>query len=838
MRVIIEHINQNLFDFINVFENKILFDNVFDALNSPLKKSHKNLLIYLFRILEQSFEENNNELLCLNIHFEKNLTNDEKTLIAEFLWHYHFQSSHFNSKTNQTNISLKDKITVLKKNTSKEMNLPYLDPMASREEKKCIKTKTEEIKEKRRIDKKHLAFYNSLNETATLSPETIINLKVNQEKDLSGFFVDNPTYLKVEEEILDLASFVLFNTKAFKDIRISQIKEVSLLKIIENIILFDCENSVQRFTPFNYQQLSNFNQNHNTNFRKFIIVTFSNKENLNAVITKINRLKEGYFMPKGSSYTITKSEFKLLTNENLSDDCIINFIEPSNSPFWDEFFTETEICGLYELRSIKMKNVYALCFSEDIKRYIINDIFTTDSNTSLITKDTKDDILNLPQTDIDCLKNLLTNILDVIIRTDLKSKINETLTNETKVLLDDLILKNEVLFNLIRQHINISRRRNYINWDNIESSANGHIVLLSYRDQGNFNHHFYPSINEINLNNEALTDFILHAFLFKQTYDWSQYNLLNDYQKTLDHQIRRSFFEWDALKNKIFQLKPEKTIDISWDLESDYSSPDTRTTFRISFTDNTRMTCNPSDLIIYREGESDRIRIATIKWIYENIDFSNDLLCVQKLDDLIDEFNPAEKIIDTAQQNKDLEIIKKQFEIREEDAGRLWKILLSRKVKNYGVSQLYDELKTLFKRYNLDIVSPNQFESTWIQPTSESLVPRGNKVFKVICDYLELPITYRRIIYTIKNRTIKGKRNATRIYIKLLKDLFNDGCFDEKANPTQILSHKMDYYKHNHNLDELGIDEVKPLKSLHTLIELIQPELSCNKISNIEKIEQ
>jgi predicted Zn-ribbon and HTH transcriptional regulator len=207
-------------------------------------------------------------------------------------------------------------------------------------------------------------------------------------------------------------------------------------------------------------------------------------------------------------------------------------------------------------------------------------------------------------------------------------------------------------------------------------------------------------------------------------------------------------------------------------------------------------------------------------------------------DDLIDEFNPAEKIIDTVQQNNDLEIIKQQFEISEEDAGRLWKILLARKVKNFGVSQLYDELKTLFKRNNLDIVSLNHFESTWIQPTSESLVPRGNKEFKVICDYLGLPITYRRIIYTIKNRTITGKRNATRIYSKLLKDLFNDGCFDENANPIQTLSDKIDYYKHNHNLDELGIDEVKPLEGLNTLIELIQPELSSNKVRNIEKNEQ
>mgnify|MGYP006199936901 CR=1 FL=1 len=113
MRIIIEHINQNLFDFISDYENNNLFDKVYDALKSPLKESLKNLLKYVFKILEQSLEENNNELLSLNIHFEKILTENEKTLIAEFLWHYNFQSSHFKHKTNQTNISLGKKIAAL-----------------------------------------------------------------------------------------------------------------------------------------------------------------------------------------------------------------------------------------------------------------------------------------------------------------------------------------------------------------------------------------------------------------------------------------------------------------------------------------------------------------------------------------------------------------------------------------------------------------------------------------------------------------------------------------------------------------------------------------------------
>lgn len=827
MELLVKHLREQLSDFTCSNVNTPLFDKVFNALKSSLQETHINLLKYLFRLLEKSSEENDNEFTPLNIHFEKKLTDDEKTLIAEFLWYYYFEVQHLKEEGNTINEKLMSKISDLENEVSGDLVLPSNNGHL-----------INRIRENRKRDRKHLAFYKSINETATLVPQSLINMKVNQERDLSGLFQYNPTYLQVENELSDLSSIVLYNTKAFNDIRQARINEIPLLRIIRNIILFDCENGIQRFAQFNYQQLSNFNSNHNTNFKSFTLFTFSNKENFNAITAKINRLKERYYLPQDSSYTITKAEFDLLTDHKINNNITINFTKPLSSAFWEDFFTETKINGLYELRSIKMMNVYALCFSNEIKNFILNDVFAQDTNPVLITNETKEDIFSLPQTDIESLKNLLSNILDVIIQKDTKSKINETLTNETKVLLDDFILKNEVFFNLVRQNLNIRGRRNFLNWDDIEESANGAIVILSYRDQGNYNHHFYPNINEINLNEVAKVDFILPAFLFKQTYDWSLFNLLKSYQKTLDHQIRRSFFDWNALKDKIFQLKPEKPIDISWDLESDYSSSDTRTTFRVLFSDNTRMTCNPSDLLIYREGNSDQIRIATVKLIYENIDFSNNSLFVQKLDDLIDEFNPAEKIIDTVQQNNDLEIIKQQFEISEEDAGRLWKILLARKVKNYGVSKLYDELKTLFKLNSLDIVSLNHFESTWIQPTSESLVPRGNKVFKVICDYLDLPITYRRIIYTIKNRTIAGKRNATRIYSKLLKDLFNDGCFDEIANSMQILSDKINYYKHNHNLDELGIDEVKPLEGLNTLIELIQPELSCNKVKNIEKNEQ
>ena len=306
----------------------------------------------------------------------------------------------------------------------------------------------------------------------------------------------------------------------------------------------------------------------------------------------------------------------------------------------------------------------------------------------------------------------------------------------------------------------------------------------------------------------------------------------------LNHPIRRNNFKWDEFKKKIHDLKPDKSTDISWDLESSFSSSDTRVTYRFTFMDNSRITCNPSDLFIYKQDNLNNPRIQNIRWIYESIDIEETAIEVENLDLLIDEFNPAERLIDTKQQDNDLEIIRNQFGFEDESAGRLWKILLARKITEIGKVKLYEDLKDLFVKNNILIVSFSHFESTWINPDSESLVPRGNKVFKVLCDYLQMPITYRRIIYTIKNKTITGKRNATRIYSKLLKDLFNDGCFDEEANPTQVLSNRLEYYRSNHNLDELSIDEDNPLSGLLILIELIVPELSYKKVMRIEKNEQ
>jgi hypothetical protein len=115
-------------------------------------------------------------------------------------------------------------------------------------------------------------------------------------------------------------------------------------------------------------------------------------------------------------------------------------------------------------------------------------------------------------------------------------------------------------------------------------------------------------------------------------------------------------------------------------------------------------------------------------------------------------------------------------------------------------------------------------------------MPRGNKIVKVLFDYLNLSVSYRLILYRLKNASISGKIEATKKYSRLLKDLFEDGCFDKNASLKSILKSRIRYYQNNYSLEELGIDNDAPMLGLTSLIELIQPELKLIELETIEKL--
>lgn len=826
MNVLKNHINQYIFDLIkNVCDD---FYEAFSKIEHLKKEEYADILKYVEQLIYNTQEVESNSIKKTHIHFHI-IDNDLIDILSEYIL---VREYIFNKKRDNIlediNTELKSQIESLNR-TEKRLRQCPANASAKNGGNRIYKN----WKKEKSYVKRKLSFLKTLNTNSSFDVKSLINYQVKTKNYLSNFIEAIPYANSIENESV---GYNYINTELTLEDIDNQNSE--LIDQLKSIILYDCERKTI-MQNFNSGILDDWNINYETNFNRLIIITYS-KKNVSSdnLINRLKLVKERFNLDSFESYPILLEECNLLKGIQKNKEIYIKFIGSNSSTFWQDFQLECKINGLYELRSIKMMNVYSLCYNNQIKEYILENIFSANTNSQLITEESKSDILDLPEEDIVNLKNSLSYVLDIVIHENINNTVRDSLDFDYKIVLDGFILKNEGFVSLVKNALNVQSKIKFVDWEELEDVNEEKIIILSYRDQGNFNNHFYPNINEITTSDDIDVKCIFPTLFFEQTYKWSTYNLAKEYFKALDHPIRRSHFEWDNLKANIQLLKPEKGLDITWDLESNYSGSDSRISYRVLFNNNGHNTCNPSDLMIYFEESNTEKRIQPMKWIYDNLDVDENRLYVQKLDEIIAEFNPAEKLIDNVQQEKDLEILRNQFDLGDENAGRLWKILLAKKVADSNEEVIYNDLKSLFLRNNLNIVSRNYFESTWINPESESLVPRANKAFKVLCNYLGLTTAYLRIIYTIKNRNISGRRNATRIYSRLLKDLFNDSCFDEDAIPNQILNKQIDYYKTHHNLDELGIDEENPVEGLETLIELIKPEISNFSFREVKSIQK
>ena len=183
---------------------------------------------------------------------------------------------------------------------------------------------------------------------------------------------------------------MVLNLESFTAISKLKLNNIPIFKIFENIILFDCEDRVQRFSQLNFQNLVNLNQRHGANFKNFIVITFDNEwYSINSVRNKIDLIKDRFKIPDTSSYTILKSEVDFLLERKESSQLSIEFVGYDSSSFWDTFVLETNIRELYELRLIKLINIYSICYTDEIKNYIIGEIKKFESEGRLNSSQTR-----------------------------------------------------------------------------------------------------------------------------------------------------------------------------------------------------------------------------------------------------------------------------------------------------------------------------------------------------------------------------------------------------------------------------------------------------------------
>ena len=816
MKFINQHINKYIDAFI---ENPTdSFESVFSEINNDEKVRLKNLLIYIDKTLDITSTSNNAKINYLHLHIEKDFDFNDRLLILEFLVLKHFFYSLENDKSKFTNELIQDNISRL---VSEIKNNQIPSNASGKNGGNRIYKNWKNKKDEKRAE---LKFNKAILYSNKLEVNTVVNTLTRYFTECIEKFKSKQYGISIKDVNLR-KSYVAFN----KENTLNQLDEIdNLVDNIENIILFDSE-SKSNFINFNLKELREWNDD-GTSFRNLMVITFGKKKiNLNSLKNKLNQVEFKFNSEKNNlirPYIITNCEVNHLIKEDTKKSLKINFYGNENNTFWDSFLLETQIHeNLYELISIKMRNIYSLVVNDKIKEIVLDCIFDDNKELTLISETTQQEFPDELKSE---LKENLSNTLNYIINSSWKDEIKCLIDENTTLVISNEFLENDILKKELQKELGLLRSNKLINWEDLNSTATENLIILNYLDPGHYPYYFYPNIIETPaINSNGL---FLNLF-FKNKYQWANFNNNNDYFKLLNHQVRSDYFDWNTVKNKVNNLRPTVKEKTSWDIESSYVNNGNKEVIRIKLSSENRPhNYHTSDLFIYKSNDINKVVRAI------------DLLAlnpteIQSLDDITNALPIYDKLADVNKQEEELDVIRKKFNIAEgEDAGRLWKVLLKRKSEDKGKESLYTEIQELLGKKNLKMVSFQHFENHWINPESKSLAPIVKKVFLSICNYLNLPKTYIILISRIKNKTKQTTRNNTRKINLLFKDLFDDGCFDDISKTREILTTKKEYYQQNHSLEELGIDENHLLENLVALVELINPEISLQKVDSIESI--
>ena len=827
MDLIDQHINMYLSLFKSEEDNS--FQEIFAKIQSNVKDKHQLLLRYIHLLLDETFSEEKSEVQTLHLHFEYEFNDDSLLVIAQYLLIRFFKSR---SKVKAVYSQSSERLELLKTNLrSKFRKLSTsCPPEASGKNggNRFYKDWKNEIKKLQTL----IDFYDQLRNDVEISANTLFSCQVRVSESLCNIFSSRPYARKIEEYDSRPSSNIL-NTK----LTLNQIDEIdnSIIDNLETIILFDCERKkLMRY--FSLQDIKEYD----INLKKYLIVTFGSKKySVQNLRDKINLIQGRFKNTRNDSYIIIRSEINHYLRESPKKEIPVSFIGISTSHFWDAFILDTNIHDLYELRSIRMMNLYSLCFNEEIKEYILQEIFSENHTSHLISGETKQKLLDLRQDDLSTLKESLGNVLDLIISTNLKQSIIDKIKSETVFfIVDDFIVDSKKLTGLISSSLLLTEKNKLLSWSDLKNIEDKAVLILSYQDQGRYPYYFYPNLIETTVSKNVTIEALFHKFLYSNRYQWAKYHVAKEMYKLTNNPFRQKHLQWTMLKDSINSLRPQKEDDTNWDLEQQYSRNSDRETIKLKLKNERERTFNKSDLFIYSTDVSS-FKVEKIGDIIEGIE-DDDRYFVHQLSEIQESINLFEKMVgmvDTNKLEEELNIIRKKFQVDNAETGRLWKILLKEKALHSDEETLYDELKEYLQNKELKIVSLNHFKSNWLNPESNSIAPLNKKVFIELCEFLGIPKVYFTLIQRLRNASKQASRQSTLQMNSLLQDLFNDGCFDDGTDLNKIIAAKLESYKRKHPLDELGIDERYLGENLIALVELIKPEFTLKEIIKFKKAE-
>lgn len=805
------------------------FNVVFSKLHHPHKQRYERLLSYVDSLLDAWNCNGNEELKYLHIHFP--FYEMDHVIILEYLCIKLFLLTKSDSNSAGEGIGyMREHINLIERELRKDMHLSEENSKAER------KQKTNHRKQLRYI-KDSLEALEALDmdtDSSIFRPKYLVNVLKKDKEVLLNTSAPSPFFMSIDDfSATDLSrpiSYILLNDQLglneLDAMEIGDFKDI--LEHIEYIILFNSDGKALN-REFSFPGIKRLNAE-GLNIKRLILLSFDNRPfKLEKLISKLDtivtRFLERTALPEANSYTIMPWEVDALTNAKHRPRPSIELIG-AESLYWrkfQEFMNEQE--ELNELTSIKMRNIYSLCTSEEYKKIVLTDLFNYNSTSGLLSIETRDVIKRLEQDEQEKLKSLLTHVLDAVQQQRLFARMSPLSDQESYcIILAQSVIDHPDLIKLVMWEVqNYLPRATFKGWKEVKPQFSGNVIILDYRDPGRYPFRFHPNILEYTHSHaKSILAFFLTMF-FQYNYEYAQfeYNRVL-YSRVIDHPIRKEAFEWDILRGLIKMRMADQSYDHLWDLDNNYSNLSEREMLLVTFSKGSK-NFYPNDLFVACYQDDSRLVILKAEDVHEER-AENRKLFIQPLEDLYEGGNLFET---TIEEESEIKVLKSQFQLddRIADSG-IWKKLLIRMVEKKSVEKVYEEVQVALSQFGLNMVKENYFQDNWLNVKSDLLIPRSKKVFKLMCEYLSLPVVYFRVMLKKKAKERLASRKSNAQMNRLISKLVEMGLLNE-YHPNYTFDKE---FMLKYDLEEIGFNIETLANDLYAFADLCKANLDLREV--------
>ena len=453
---------------------------------------------------------------------------------------------------------------------------------------------------------------------------------------------------------------------------------------------------------------------------------------------------------------------------------------------------------LLELNGYKIRNILSIIFDKKTRDLVLEDLFN--ENGTFLSTETKVNLFRYLSSDerID-LKNYLFTYLDYQIESEWLQTISQLLNTEAinTILIPAPILRHHFILTQLKT---LFPKKKFVDWHGYDETKEA--LILDYN-------HVWKKRNILSIQDSNFNAYFLKHF-FESNYQRKVYGEERHLFNRMNTLTRESLISKEILievKEKLLSLRPPDSSN-EWDVlhESNHKNsynPQEEIVIYFSTSISNKYRINVSFLLV-KDG---KYTIKTAIDLVNNPAYFVGKYYFSNIENIITQIDLS-KLNKAIEKDKSLDFIIQplwdKFNLKKED-GTLWKQLLSRKAKENGLETVFSEIEEIsgIKQF----ISLNTFENTYCDPNNNTIIPREKKVFKAICQYLELPLEYRAAIHRERNLTGGHSQELHSKLKDIIKVIVEYGVLDNHKNDDEllnILNHYVDKIENRVDMDFFG----------------------------------